>query len=165
MTTQVNARSVIFDSDEYSEDYYIAEDEMEYVKEELNSLLDRFEKRYRTAVEEVVLAGTVGTWRGRFPGGTRIGNNFDEVFSKFSNYYRIVIRVNENNELELQLYHHDGVHYMNVYFITESRAERLGIDSVYSYDDYALYEKILDKLNAVKADKRLKQAFAIGEES
>lgn len=151
----------IFDSRElHEEDEYLAEQAVHDVEVTLNDLQERFERRYKTGVTAVALAGYVGTWRGQFPGGITIGDHASNVFRPFNNC-EIRVEIGDAGQLKIIGTHHDGQHVMNLHFITEGKRKRLGLPhdpATWLTEDF---EKLLDRGAPVKVDKEFKRHYGL----
>lgn len=94
----------------------------------INSEIKKYEKRYKSKVILVLVAGRLGLWNGNPFGGKLVHPS--RVLSTFSSCDTIeIVKNTVNGELTLLGYHHDGTHNMKMYLISESRAERFGIGS------------------------------------
>ena len=127
---------------EYDNDFW--EDRKTEFEETINALIEKYEKRYKTTVEYIALAGKVGRWTGEYTGG-KIVSDSSEILETFANCDDITVKTDENGVIELIGYHHDGRHTMNLYFISYSRAEKMGIDT-----EYTNFKKIMESLKPIK---------------
>lgn len=116
---------------------------------------NKYEKRYKTDVLELVLCGKVGLWNGSCVGGKLV--SFDNPIS-MGDVDDIEVTMDEDRTLVVSGHHHDGSHHMFLYFLTESSMKKAGIFNTYEYygaDNFTAddYEAIFDKLNPVKLSK------------
>lgn len=116
---------------------------------------NKYEKRYKTEVLELVLCGRVGRWSGSPIGGKVV--NFNNPLD-MGNVDDIDATLEEDRTIFINGHHHDGSHHMALYFLTESAMKRAGIFGTYEYygtDGFTAddFESIYNNLNPVKLSK------------
>lgn len=100
------------------------EDEVQYFKECLDGVVQTYEKQYNTRVVHLALIGQVGRWNGNAFGGRFLERNDNPLEWMGSvDEVRAVID-KEAKTLTLEGVHHDGVHRMSIYLITESKLSK-----------------------------------------
>lgn len=150
----------IFDSENFNDEGEFLQDlydeELYIFKNFLNSIKTKFEKRYKTTIEEVILCGKVGLWNGSPIGGkvTSLENIFNVNCDSFD------VNVEDDKSIQINFHHHDGTHCMNIYFLTRNSFRKLNLLS--EYDNYGLaylknnykfFEEIYNKLTPIKFQK------------
>lgn len=141
------------DSIEWSSDAW--RDELDYFNDILKFEKEKFEKRYRTEVLELVLCGKMGLWNGSPVGGKLV--NFKNPIS-MGNVDSIDVTIEDDRTIIISGHHHDGTHHMCLYFLTASAMKRAGIFNTYensgaNYFDAYDYEAIYENLNPIKLSK------------
>lgn len=131
------------------EDYFIMENQ-EAVYDAIEGLVERYENRYNTEIVSFILAGTVGRWNGRSNGGKHI--LLPQVIDS-AEYDDFEILVNEAGELEFHYIHHDGRHYMKLYFMTANKLRVNHLDEDGDTWDYKDYQKVVNEVLPAKVDK------------
>ena len=96
------------------------EDEKGYFNSFLQEAIQNYEKRYRTTVSEVVLAGTVGLWNGS-PVGGRIVNMNHSILEQLGDVDVTEVYADTDGAITLHGLHHDGMHRMQIYLLTERK--------------------------------------------
>lgn len=121
----------------------------ESVEDAIGGLIKRFEEEKGEEVLSLVLAGSVGRWDGTRIGGKEV--KAGEVLES-SNYDDLEVYFNTARELELRFMHHDGSHYMNLYPMTLTRLNKLGLDEDQDTWDANDYNRVHTNLDALKDD-------------
>lgn len=121
----------------------------ESVEDAIGGLIKRFEEEKGEEVLSLVLAGSVGRWDGTSIGGKEA--KAGEVLES-SNYDDLEVYFNTEGELELKFMHHDGSHYMNLYPLTLTRLNKLGLDEDQDTWNYNEYAKVYESLTPLKDD-------------
>ena len=157
---QVGSYSELYDNPEIDTDTIewssdIWESETDYFNNVLEFEKNKYEKRYKTEVLELVLCGKVGLWNGSCVGGKLV--SFNNPIS-MGDVDDIEVTIEEDRTIVASGHHHDGSHHMFLYFLTESAMKKAGIFNTYEYygaDNFTAddYEAIFDKLNPVKLSK------------
>ncbi|QST02177.1 hypothetical protein IMZ31_22250 (plasmid) [Pontibacillus sp. ALD_SL1] len=99
-------------------------DEKNYFASYLNNEIERYEKRYRTEVTHIALAGRVGVWNGPFYGG-RIIDAETNPLECMGDVDDTEVDIDPDSKLVTLLgHHHDGTHRMNLYFLTEHKGKK-----------------------------------------
>lgn len=141
------------ESIEWSSDAW--NNELEYFNNILKFEKDKYEKRYKTEILEVVLCGKLGFWNGSPIGGKLVSfKNPIDIGSVDS----IDVTIEDDRTIFISGHHHDGSHHMCLYFLTESAMKRAGIFDTYNnagaqYFDADDYEAIYNNLNPIKLSK------------
>lgn len=126
------------------------EDEKDYFMEMLRSLIEGYEKRYRTTVDYIALVGRVGLWNGS-PIGGRILQVDDNPIEYMGEVDNIEVTVDEDGLITINGYHHDGCHQMNLYILTKNKLKKVAPDFLnYGDYDYHEMERIYEQLNPLK---------------
>ena len=156
----VSTYSDLFDNPDIDNDsiewsFNAWKDELYYFNEILKFEKEKFEKRYKTEVLELVLCGKLGLWNGSPVGGKLV--DFKNPIS-MDNVDSIDVATEEDKTIVISGHHHDGSHHMCLYFLTASAMKRAGIFNTYKNcgarcfdaDDY---EAIYEHLNPIKLSK------------
>lgn len=151
---------VLYDSDNYVDDSDAAYLDFEEIATKLDEIVQRYEKRYRTQVEYIALAGTVGTWKGNFFGGIAV-DGVKDVFRPFNKCDTVRVHLTDDDMIEIHGIHHDGVHRMKIYFITAGKRRALNLPT--NSTDWYVEElaKIAKYCSALKADRPFKEYFGL----
>lgn len=138
-------------TDEYQkedsfDDYY------EYFKEEMENFICRYEKRYHTDVNSILLISERGSFYGDWqPYAGRVGyrliKNLDEIFDVLS--YDIRIYVGGDKLIHMDFLDHDGGDYSVVKLIPWGVEEKV-------YDDLGCYACELDYVELLQKRGQLK---------
>ncbi len=115
----------------------------------LTYLKDRYEEKHETTVKQIVFAGEVSTSMGLFTGG-KVISTLDDIFSAFDKCDEVTLDIEEDFILYFYATHKYGVHWMNLYFITEEEEDSLGLNSSAEYETF--YEILIKKGTPVKVD-------------
>lgn len=151
---------VLFDSSIYEYDDYDIEEMMrKKVIGEIHGLIRRFEQRYRTRVEDIVLAGTLGTWRGNIHGGVVI-ERIEHLFHPFDRCDEVKVKL-QDDTIVIEGVHHDGRNYMNIFLVTPGKRRSLGLPTNSSDWEYPEIRRIAKSSPALKADKIFKDQLAV----
>ena len=119
------------ESIEWSQQAWI--DEKNYFFEMLEKEVEKYEKRYHTEVVGIALLGTIGLWNGRHSGGKLYErSNMENILNM--DVDDIEVTAYEDGELQIAGSHHDGTHYMSIYFITENKIKKAGLYNEYYYN-------------------------------
>lgn len=145
-TEQVWLDTTTYDDEYQDEDFF---DDW-YFKEELKSFINRYEKRYNTSVNSILLISKRESFYGDWnPAGGRVGyrliQNLDQVIASND----IKIYVGEDNFIHVDLFDHDGVDYSVVKLIPGSIDEMV-------YDDLGCYACELDYVELLQKRGQLK---------
>lgn len=145
--------NIDFETIEWAEDIW--DSEKEYFNDILEFEKDKFEKRYKTEVLELVLCGRIGLWNGSPVGGKLV--DFKNPIS-MGNVNSIDVTTEDDRTIVISGHHHDGTHNMCLYFLTASAMKRAGIFNTYQnsgakYFDADDYEAIYAKLKPVSLSK------------
>ena len=114
---------ILFDSRDY---YGETADDWEFEEEHFNSmirgLITSYEKRYKTTVKYIAVAGKIQLWDGNRYGGAIVGKQ-QSVLSPFQNgNYDVSAIVDKyTNDIIIQGHHHDGTHEMKIEFLTPNK--------------------------------------------
>lgn len=100
------------------------EDEKAYFGSFLADAISAYEKRYRTTVEMIALAGSVGLWNGS-PIGGKFLNTDDNPLEHMGDVDDIDVYIADDHEVTLRGHHHDGTHRMCIYFLPTALYENL----------------------------------------
>lgn len=121
-----------FEDNGYDEFVEEAEDEIEKEKivqdyinvynEDMNEMmLEDWNENVLPMIEKqlneddlLILLGTAQTWQGTQSGG-KVLRGVDELESLVSGYDRVDFDIDENNDMEIDLVHHDGTHRMDMF--------------------------------------------------
>lgn len=144
----------------YDSDWYYEDEECQDCGEDLNwnDFIDNLKYQPQNELQTGFIAiGYVHTWRGHFIGYSKNVKFYDNLLTVIkklvSDYDRVKIFFNENGDLELALYHHDGT---NRVVIRQLKSQ---------YQDDYYYEKIENDLynqkdtSAYKYTKSVKYIF------
>lgn len=135
-----------FDRLPYVETDIFFELERENVIYLLESLMERYEKRYGCS-GTFYQCGSVGVWNGTFVGGKKI-NNYEDVFSVDCDDIRVYAE--SDGTLTFSYHHHDGSHYMNLYILSDSVEEkRFG----YYADELEVVQWLVENRKPLKVKK------------
>ncbi len=127
----IDKNTIEFDSDVWRTE---KEDFLQHIK----SKIDNYEKRYKTQVTEIAMAGTVGLWHGNPVGGKLVpANRLEEIFNM--DVDTIEVYALDNNEIEIEGCHHDGTHHMNLHLLTDNKKKHL------SHNEIEMYEQLVQK--------------------
>lgn len=141
----------------YNDDEYQEEDFFDdwYFKEQLENFIKRYEKRYNTSIESLLLISEresfYGDWNpaaGRT--GYRLIKDLDEITQTSSDYVKIY--VGGDNFIHIDYFDHDGIDHSVVKLIPESVEEKVYND-VGSYSCELDYVEILQKQGKIKPTK------------
>lgn len=129
------------------------DEEKMYFMEFLEILIKNYEKRYRTSVDYLGLVGRVGLWNGN-PVGGRIIKSTNNPIEFMGNVDIIDVVLDDNGLITIRGYHHDGIHLMNLYLLTENKLKKVAPDFL-RYGEYGHLEmeKIHKELRPLKAGK------------
>ncbi|MFW6015476.1 MAG: hypothetical protein ACOCRK_03500 [bacterium] len=137
------------------------EDEKHYFLEFITQEIKKYETKYKTCVLGVGLIGKIGLWNGKHFGGRIIDieNLEDELLSMEVD--AISAEIEEDGLLAIKAYHHDGMHYFNLHFITENKLTRCSlleeyyISSFHNFDieDLVLLSKNSSPIKIAKSNK------------
>jgi len=120
--TRVLLSSEDYQDTQFHEDAWVAS--KQYFGEFVQSLVSAHEKRYNSSTSYIALAGTVSLWKGGLTGGRVL--NFDQnPLDCMGEVDEIDVIVEDDGTLTIRGYHHDGVHHMHLYIITDSAIEKL----------------------------------------
>src|SRR5690625_5049798 len=119
-----------FGENEIEWSHHLYEDELSYFFEFLNECINEYEKRYKTAIKHVAMAGHVGRWNGS-PIGGRILSVDENPILHMGDVDKIEVRVDDDGVITLYGYHHDGTHKMNLYLLSENKLKRVMPDYLY----------------------------------
>ena len=113
-------KQVWLDTFEYEEDFdseYI----YEYCKDELENFINRYEKRYHTTVNGILLIGERESHYGWIGGngakGYRLIENVEQLFNTYSDDMKIYV---ENGLINVDYFDHDGATHSTIKLISES---------------------------------------------
>ena len=126
-------------------------DVKDYFREFVTSLVTAHEKRYNSSTSYIAMAGHLGLWHGSPVGGKVI--NYDQnPLDCMGKVDEIDVIVGENNEIVIRGYHHDGVHHMQLYIITDAAIEKLETKGL--WDTPEGYQHIVSTRKPVKLPKK-----------
>ena len=152
-TKQVWLDTTVYQDDEFFDDYL--DDEKEYFKEELEAFIGRYEKRYHTDVNSILLIAEresfYGDWNpaaGR--AGYRLIKDLDNVLGVSSDDVKIY--VGDDKLIHMDFYDHDGVDYSVVKLIPGSIEEKIQ-DELGCYACELDYAELLKKQGQLKPTK------------
>jgi hypothetical protein len=139
--------------DTISWSHTIYECEKDYFMECLQSLIQAYEKRYRTTVDSIGLVGRVGHWNGSPVGGRIIDVNQNPI-EFMGSVDDVEVTVDKDGVIRIHGYHHDGSHCMNLYLLTENKLRKVTPDYL-QYGDYNYrdMEVIYEQLKPLKMGK------------
>lgn len=129
------------------------EDDLNYISCELKDFIQRFEKRYKTSVVDIVFLGGRSSHYGSIGGaGASVGISAGgiDLQEMYFNVDDIEYNIDSNGYLNLVTYDHDGRNYMTMILVTQNeqdKAETSGLD----------IREYLD--NAGKSPTKLDRAF------
>lgn len=127
--------------------------EKDYFKSFLNEHIQAYEKRYHTEVKAIGVIGSVGLWNGNRTGGIIIGVNENPIEWMVS-VDKIEVCINDNGEISLLGYHHDGCHAMYLYLLSENKLRKYAPEYLEYQDyDYQDIEAIYKNLKPLKVGK------------
>lgn len=109
------------------------EDDLSGISWELKKFIERYEKRYRTAINTIVFLGSRSSQYGSIGGGgADVGIDANGINLKDMYFNADNIEYNiEDGYLNLVTYDHDGRNYMTMILVTENevaKADALGLD-------------------------------------
>lgn len=135
------------------------EDEKEYFQEFLNVLIEKYEKQYKTSVERLALVGRVGLWNGSPVGGKIISANANPI-EHMGEVDRLTVEIDDEGLLTLYGGHHDGVHRMNLYLLTDNKLKNV-VPDYYHYREqgYEDMERIYENLKPLKVTSTITGAY------
>ena len=152
-----------FGVDEDVEIDYLHDDYLDDLNELTHLVLDiekAYEKRYNTSITDIVVVGRLGLWNGNPIGGKHCGRSMSQhVF--LADGCDTEVFIEADNTITIEFAHHDGRHSMQIYFLTESKKMRLGLDEDSDYWDYKDYERIYNDATPVKAGKEFLEYYGI----
>lgn len=130
------------------------DDEVEHFYDFIRSEKEKYEKRYKTEIIGLAMCGRLGFWDGSPVGGKIV--DFDNIFCM--DVDDIDVTVDEEAIIYINGHHHDGCHYMNLYFLTENSMKKSKIWSVYDYGGFGEFggnefEQIYSNLTPIKLPK------------
>lgn len=135
---------------------YAWEDEKDYFKEFLKESIEKYERKYKTDVLEVVLCGKVGRWNGTFIGG-KVIQDYDAL-SMGDSVESIDVIIDEDNSICIEGSHHDGTHRMGIYFITNSVLRNTGYKAYYeNFGKEAFDADFFVKLYSIRKPLKLRR--------
>lgn len=147
---QIWLDTTAYQDEEFFDDYF--DDEKEYFKEEMENFISRYEKRYHTSVNSILLIAEresfYGDWNpaaGRT--GYRLIKDLDEITQTSSDYVKIY--VGGDNFIHIDYFDHDGVDHSVVKLIPGSVEEKI-------QDDLGCYACELDYAELLKKQGQLK---------
>lgn len=115
------------------------DDISEMNRDELNWYIEKeiskYEKRYKTKIVGLLIAGKVGLWSGDKFGGKFVSPKQGVSSSMGSCDVIELYKNKETNEYLLVGKHHDGTHQMKIYLVSESKAKRHDLNIRYSTMD------------------------------
>lgn len=148
-------------SDEWlwDDEQRIFEQEIAYLNEEFGAFIERFEKRYKTSIANIVFIGNRSSNYGWIGGsghkvGRETGRSMD-LSNVVGNCDNVEFEITDDKKLRLITYDHDGANYMEAILVTES--EQSIADE--RYDDIRIFLDEKGKLST-RLDKAFLHAFA-----
>lgn len=140
---------VIFDTQDIEENEYI-ESELNYLSIELKAFISRYEKRYKTDIDNIVFIGSRRSRYGAIGGsGRTVGKEASSIDLRDIgfNYDRFAFHITADNKLQLITADHDGTNYMELVLVTsreQAQADESGEDIRVVIDDKAKRSSKLD---------------------
>lgn len=147
----METEQILLDTTEYKEEEFF-DDYYKYCKDELKNFIDRYEKRYHTDVNSILLISKRESFYGNWnPAGGRVGyrliKNLDEIFDVLSD--DIKIYVGDDKLIHIDFLDHDGGDYSVVKLIPWTIEEKV-------YNDLGCYACELDYVEALQKRGQLK---------
>lgn len=147
----------LYDSEDIQNDtiqssdlYEIYEEDAGFFKELIQEYILAYEKQYRTTVSNIALAGYVGLWNGNRIGGNIFDKNKNPIYL-MGDVEQIKVEVDDDNIITIKGYHHDGVHRMNLYLLTENKLKKVAPQFLHhDYVDADEIENIFNELKPLK---------------
>ena len=144
-TEQIWLDTTEYQDNDYYGDYY------EYFKEEMKNFIDRYEKRYHTDVNNILLISERESIYGWQPYAGRVGyrliKDLDEILDTLSD--DIKIYVGDDKLIHMDFLDHDGGDYSVVKLIPWTIEEKI-------YDDLGCYACELDYVELLQKRGQLK---------
>ena len=144
----------IFDTDNYLEDEY------DFMIEDINYMLDEYVTKTSGVIEGFAVLSHRSSHYGSIGGNGRIGfsksmktNLADAILSISPSSDRAIGFVNENGELQVDFYDHDGVHHTVWHRITSSKKPRF--DNLLRNSSFDEILKFINSLTTVKIKKSM----------
>ena len=140
---------VIFDTQDIEENEYI-DSELDYLSSELKAFISRYEKRYKTDIDNIVFIGSRSSRYGAIGGsGRTVGKEASSIDIRDMNYDydRIAFYITADNKLQLITVDHDGTNHMELVLVTsreQAQADDAGADIRAYIDDKAKRSSKLD---------------------
>lgn len=140
---------VIFDTQDIEEHEYI-DGELDYLSSELKAFIMRYEKRYKTDIDNIVFIGSRRSRYGAIGGsGRTVGKEASSIDLRDMefDYDRIAFYITADNKLQLITADHDGTNYMELVLVTsreQAQADDAGADIRAYIDDKAKSSSRLD---------------------
>lgn len=149
-TEQVWLNTTVYQDDEFFDDYL--DDEKEYFKEEMESFIARYEKRYHTSINSFLLIAERESFYGGWnPAAGRVGyrliKDLDNVLGMSSDDVKIY--VGDDKLIHMDFYDHDGVNCSVVKLIPGSIEEKV-------YSDVGCYACELDYVEMLQKQGKIK---------
>ena len=139
----------IFDTQDIEEPEYI-DDELDYLSSELQAFISRYEKRYKTDIDNIVFIGSRASRYGAIGGsGRTVGKeaSSNDLRDMNFNYDRIAFNITADNKLQLITADHDGTNFMELVLVTsreQAQADDAGEDIRVVIDNKAKRSSKLD---------------------
>lgn len=129
----------------------IYDEERNYFHQYLQEVIQAYEKRYKTFVYAIAIAGRVGLWNGS-PIGGRFINSDQNPLNYMGDVDAIDVKVDEEDgEIYLYGHHHDGTHIMQIYLMTENKLRKIAPDYLcYGESNYCHFERIYEECKPLK---------------
>lgn len=144
----------IFDTDNYLEDGY------EFMRKDINYMLDEYVTKTPGVIEGFAVLSHRSSHYGSIGGNGKIGfsksmetNLADAILSISSSSDRAIGFANENGELQVDFYDHDGVHHTVWHKITSSKKSRF--DNLLRNSSFDEMLKFISSLTTVKIKKSM----------
>lgn len=133
---------------EWCQDTY--ENEMSYFMSFMNAMIEAYEKRYRTTVVNIALAGRIGLWNEN-PIGGKIINATGNPLEHMGRVDTVEVEVDEEGLITINGHHHDGTHRMNIFLLTENKLKKVSPNFLeYGEFDVEDIESIYEKSAPLK---------------
>lgn len=140
---------------EYSAEQWLSE--TKYFSHFMQDYINEFEIRFNTEVIGFALAGSVGLWNGAKEGGDVYDlSHLSSKILSMGKVDEIDVVIEDDRTITIRGSHHDGVHYMNIYLITNRRLMKAGygkrssLEHILSYDKLGLLRYLTDNYAPVK---------------